>query len=111
VAPQRLEYHQIIKTHLRTAYLLQEEKIHVLLPQFLQSLQALMHNLEQIAATECQEDLGRASHAIKGALLNLGLMELAAVAFALEQNCRSTAPERDSAEIISELKEEISKIV
>lgn len=111
MARQRLEYHQIIKAHLRTAYLLREERISTLLPQFLQSLQTLMYNLEQTAATECQEDLGRASHAIKGALLNLGLEELAAVAFTLEQNCKSPAPDQDHAQIISELKEEIRKIV
>lgn len=111
MARQRLEYHQIIRTHLSTAYLLQEGKINALLPQFLGSLQALMHNLEQIAAMQRQEELGRASHALKGALLSLGLQELAAIAYTLEQNCRSAVPEQDCAQIIIELKEEIRKIV
>ncbi|MHB8790373.1 MAG: Hpt domain-containing protein [Desulfobulbaceae bacterium] len=108
---QRLEYHRIIRAHLSTAYLLPEEKIDVVLPGFLQSLQALMLNLEQVAATETEDALSRAGHAIKGALLNLGLKELAATAFILEQNSRMADYDQDCARLIAELKEEITKIV
>lgn len=111
MARQRLEYHQIIRTHLSTAYLLPEEKINSVLPRFLDSLQTLMLNLEQVAETETEESLGRAGHAIKGALLNLGLRELAALAFLLEQNGRTEELHRDSAELIANLKAEISKII
>lgn len=111
MARQRLEYHRIIRAHLSTAYLLPEERIDTLLPRFLESLQTLMHNLEQVAATEHREDLGRACHAVKGALLNLGLVELAAIAFTLEQNNWTADPELNCAQIINELKEEVSKIV
>ena len=111
MAQQRLEYHQIIRTHLRTAYLLPEEKIDSVLPRFLDSLQNLMLNLERVAATETEEALGRAGHAIKGALLNLGLRELAAIAFLLEKNGRSPDLQRDSAALIANLKAELSKII
>lgn len=108
---QRLEYHRIIREHLSTAYLLPEEKIESVLPRFLESLQKLIHDLERIAETESREALGRVGHAIKGALLNLGLKELAAIAFTLEQNCRTADFELNCTRIITELKEEIAKIV
>lgn len=107
---QRLEYHQIIRSHLRTAYLLPEEKIDTVLPRFLTSLQTLMHNLEQVAASETAGTLARAGHAIKGALLSLGLQELAAVAYFLEQDCQGDDGELDCAQIIATLREEIAKI-
>lgn len=108
---QRLEYHQMIREHLSTAYLLPEEKIEIVLPRFLESLQALIRDLERTAETESREALGRAGHCIKGALLNLGLKELAAVAFVLEQSSRTADLEPDCARSIAELKKEISKIV
>jgi len=111
VTHQRLEYHRLIRTHLRSAYLLPEEKIDTLLPRFLESLQALLHNLEQALETGPQENQTRSCHALKGALLNLGLRELAAIASTLEQNCRNPDPQFNSARITNELKEEIQKII
>ena len=108
---QRLEYHQIIREHLSTAYLLPEEKIETVLPRFLASLQDLIQDLERTAETESREALGRAGHTMKGALLNLGLKELAAIAFVLEQSGRTADLEQDCAQIIAELKKEITKFV
>lgn len=111
MARQRLEYHQIIREHLSTAYLLPPEKIETVLPRFLESLQALIFNLERAAETDSRETLGRVGHTIRGALLNLGLKELAAIAFVLEQNSRTADLEQDCAGVIAELKKEIAKIV
>ena len=111
MARQRLEYHQIIREHLSTAYLLSEEKIETVLPRFLESLQALIFNLERAAETDSRETLSRVGHTIKGALLNLGLKELAAIAFVVEQNSLAADFEQNSMEIIAELKKEIAKIV
>ena len=108
---QRLEYHQIIREHLSTAYLLPEEKIETVLPRFLASLQDLIQDLERTAGAESREALGRAGHTMKGALLNLGLKELAAIAFVLEQSSRAADLEQDYAQVIAELKKEISKFV
>lgn len=109
MARQRLEYHQIMRTHLSTAYLLPEERIDTVLPRFLESLETLMLKLERAAETETEHALSRAGHAIKGALLNLGLTELAATAFLLEQNNRTADPAWDCARIIAELRAEIAK--
>jgi histidine phosphotransfer protein HptB len=108
---QRLEYHQIIRSHLRTAYLLPEEKIDHVLPRFLESLRGLIHDLEGVGETRCLESIGRSGHAVKGALLNLGLNDLAATALILEQGCRSSDPGLDFSRLIAQLKEEIVKII
>lgn len=107
---QRTEYHQIIRNHLSTSYLLSEEKIDSVLPGLLDTLQKLMHNLEEIAARETDEAVSRAGHAIKGALLNLGLTDLADKAFVIEKNCKSGAVDWNCSRFINELKEEIGKI-
>ncbi|MFZ5798107.1 MAG: Hpt domain-containing protein [Desulfobulbaceae bacterium] len=108
---QRLEYHRIIRAHLSTAYLLPEEKIDFVLPRFLQSLQNLVLELDRVAETESLESVSRSGHAIKGALLNLGLRDLATLAFALEENSRKGDFAGDCTSIIAELKGEIAKIV
>jgi len=108
---ERTEYHQTIRTHLSQAYLLPEHRIDSLLPRFLESLETLMRNLELIAGTEKTVELSRAGHAIKGALLNLGLMDLAELAYTIEQKSKFGEIQWDRAHYVAELKREIAKII
>jgi len=108
---QRIEYHQIIRNHLSTSYLLSEEKIDSVLPGFLATLQQYMSNLEETAARETDEAVSRAGHAVKGALLNLGLNDLADKAFTIEKNCKAGTADWNSSPFIAELKQEIAKII
>jgi len=108
---QRTAYHQIIRNHLRTAYLLPDDRIEALLPRYLASLQELMARLEQSAGTASPEETGRAAHALKGALLSLGLKEVAEKASAIEQSCRPDMNETDCRRLIAGLKEEVAGFV
>ena len=108
---ERTEYHRIIRLHLATAYLLSEEKIDSVLPGFLKSLQQLMFGLEQAAVTGNDETVTRTGHAIKGALLNLGLSDLAEKAFTIEKNAGSQKTGRERSRCIAELNAEIAKII
>ena len=70
-----------------------------------------MTKLEKLAdeSTE-KEDISRAGHALKGALLNLGLMDLADKAFLVEQFDKQTGRNIEHKKIIAELKNEIAEI-
>ena len=73
----RTAYLRRIKQHLQTAYLLSEEKTESMLPIFFATLREHMNRLAHLAADGDMEQLAKASHAVKGALLNIGLMDLA----------------------------------
>jgi len=107
----RSDYLEIIREHLRSAYLLSDEKIDSIMPRFLETLSSWMSKLEKLADTDTdQEEINRAGHALKGALLNLGLKDLADKAFLIEQHGRSSIRNVECKTIVTELKEEITKI-
>jgi histidine phosphotransfer protein HptB len=111
MSEQRTTYQQIIRNHLRTAYLLPDDRVDTLLPRYLASLQELMARLEHSAETASPEEAGRAAHALKGALLSLGLKEMAEKAYAIEQTCLPDMNETDCRRLIAGLKEEIAEFV
>lgn len=104
------DYLQTIHAHLRSAYLLSEEKIASVMPTFLTTLTSHLQRLEQAAQSDDLKILGKAGHTIKGALLNLGLMDLADVAFQIEWGCNQGDREVDYRKIVREIGTEIRKI-
>ncbi len=108
---QRSAYHQQIREHLSTAYLLSDEKIETVLPRFLATIRTLMAELEDLALSDRMDALSRAGHAMKGALLNLGLPELAEKAFSIEKLPLANEIGRDCVELVDELQREIRKIL
>ena len=107
---QQSEYHEKIKKHLHSAYLLSDDKIENVLPRFIASLQTLMDNLERVFQTEEGDSLSKAGHALKGALLNLGLNELAEKAFTIEKQGHDLGEKTEIAALISELRKEVNSI-
>ena len=108
---QRVEYHQKIREHLSSAYLLTDERIEAVLPRFLETLRKLMSELEGLSANDKNDALSRTGHAMKGALLNLGLHDLAEKAFSIEKYNQGCGDNRDCSQLIEELKREIGKIL
>lgn len=108
---QRIEYHQKIREHLRSAYLLSDEKIEAVMPRFLETIRKLMSELDALADMKKTDALSRAGHAMKGALLNLGLQDLAEKAFTIEKHEQICANDRDCIQLVNELKLEINKII
>jgi HPt (histidine-containing phosphotransfer) domain-containing protein len=108
---QRKQYHHAIREHLRSSYLLSEEKIEAVLPRFLDTVAQLMSELEHICTTDDTTAISRTGHAMKGALLNLGLHDLAQKAYNIEKNQENNGTEQDCAQLIGELKQEIIKIL
>ena len=81
-------YLQVIRQHLQHAYLLNEEKTAEMIPVFITSLRGQVERLQGLVGAGDREELGRAGHTIKGALLNMGLSDLAELAHRLERQCR-----------------------
>lgn len=108
---QRADYHQQIRKHLNSAYLLTEEKIETVLPRFLHTIGSLMADLEEFVNTGNIDSLSRTGHALKGALLNLGLPELAEKAYAIERHNQASDHPASYCTLVDELGKEIKKLI
>ena len=80
---------EMIRTHIRRQFGLADEQIEELLPSFLDTLATYMEELEAAFAADDREAVGRVSHTTKGALLNLGLHDQAALAKEIELRSRA----------------------
>lgn len=77
-------YREKIKQYLVEQFNLQPEQIETMLPGLIKTLAEHIDNLETALEMGDLEQLGKAGHTIKGALLNLGLEECADIAYAIE---------------------------
>lgn len=105
----RAAYLHLMKQHLQTAYLLSEEKTETMIPVFVNTLRSHMDRLAELAADGDMEQLSRASHAVKGALLNIGLLDLAQTASAIEKQCKNGACRDNYQELITELQYTVAR--
>ena len=80
---------EMIRGHLRRQFGLTDEQIDSMLPSFLHTLAGYMEELETAFAAGDREVVGRVSHTTKGALLNLGLDDQAALAKDIELRTRA----------------------
>ena len=80
---------EMIRAHIRHQFGLADEQIEELLPSFLGTLSTYMEELETAFAEDDREAVGRVSHTTKGALLNLGLHDQAALAKEIELRSRA----------------------
>ena len=101
-------YRQTIREHLGSAYLLPDDKIDSVLPAFLDTLLTHMLRLEKNLVDNDLELLAKSGHVLKGALLNLGLHELADMAHAIEECCATPQAVTELPQQVARLKEEIS---
>ena len=102
-------YLRRVRNHLQTAYLLSEEKIETMIPVFLATLHTHMNRLAELAANGDLDQLGHASHAVKGALLNIGLHDLAETAYAIEKQCKTGTGPANYQEMINDLQYTVSR--
>ena len=106
----RETYMQAITEHMKSSYLLSNDKITAILPGFLTTLKSHMDNLEKKLAQGEPVELGIAGHTIKGALLNLGLFELADTAYVIEQRGKLLDTDTDYVTLVNYLKQQITII-
>lgn len=103
-------YHDVIRAHLRSAYLLSDEKIEAVLPGFLDTLATHFQALEASISEADPQKISKAGHAMKGAFLNLGLLDLADVAYQIEQH-QQLDPQPDPAQLVLQLQKEVNTII
>jgi len=102
------EYKLLIRDHLSRAYMLSDEKIDLFLPRFLTTLQTHLDNLQQPIQRKNLEELSKAAHTLKGALLNLGLRELGDIAYHIELQSRAGDETTDYQALAEQLRREIN---
>lgn len=73
-----------IKEHLAEQFHLPAEQIDMLMPSFITTLQTHMASLRQALDGDNPQVIGELGHTIKGAFLNLGLDQCAAIALQIE---------------------------
>ncbi|MDH4318019.1 MAG: Hpt domain-containing protein [Desulfobulbaceae bacterium] len=100
---EKEEYRKIIRVHLKEAYSLTDEKVDEILPRFLEMLAEHLAKLKEIEIRQDLTTLCRTGHSLKGALLNLGLEELAADAYKIENLCKNKPQAGDRHRLVEDL--------
>lgn len=100
-----------IKCHICNHFQLKEDKVDVMLPTFLTTLQDHVQNLEDALESNDTKSLGRLGHALKGALLNLGLDDVAEIAHTIEIEGKAGSDHADFSGLVTRLKEEMGEIL
>ncbi|PIE64322.1 MAG: hypothetical protein CSA26_08745 [Desulfobacterales bacterium] len=88
-------YRQELKSYLFSRFNLSDEQMNRMLPELFATLGRHMTNLEEKLKEGDLEQLGRAGHTMKGALLNLGLSQCAEIAYQIEIKGKSGAVDAD----------------
>ncbi len=105
------DYLLIIATHLEKSYNLSQDKIDELLPRFTSKLNDHFQNLENEINLNNPTAIVVASHTLKGALLNLGLNDLAQYAWILEKGYSTNDDSINYGEVFISLKNKIESFL
>lgn len=82
-----------------------------MLPSFISTLAGHMEKLGDAVNGKDPLLVGKAGHTLKGALLNLGLLECADIAMEMEQNGKRGNTEFDYESHFNNLKDQIGEII
>ena len=102
---------QQVKSYVCAHFELGEDAVDGMLPVFFSTLQNHMETLEKAANEDNLESTARAGHTLKGALLNLGLDEMAVVARTIEEEGKAGNNEADYGQMVELLKEQLKEIL
>ncbi|MEN8189724.1 MAG: Hpt domain-containing protein [Thermodesulfobacteriota bacterium] len=99
-----------IRSYIKAQYKLPDERLEELLPTFINTLVGHIANLEKAMADGGLSGIGRTAHTLKGALLNLGLHDLAELAREIEQNGKGAVVEFDYDAVMVHLKQSVEDV-
>lgn len=105
---QKIEH---IKSYLAEQFNLPAEQIEMLMPSFIATLGTHMQNLEDALAADNLESLGEIGHTIKGAFLNLGLVDCAGIAVHIEERGKAGDHTTNYKQLIEELRCKLQPII
>jgi len=101
--------HTRIKDYLKKQFKLEYSQIETLLPGLLHALAQHMENMQKALSSGDLEQLGKAGHTMKGALLNLGLKECAEIAYEIELKSRAAEDSTDFNHLVVSLQEQLAE--
>ena len=105
------EYQQQIKDHLARQFNLTNEQIDSMISGLISTLSGHIDNLEEVLEEGDLEQLGKAGHTIKGALLNLGLNECAEIAYNIEVKGKAGERDADYKSMVGSMREIINRYI
>lgn len=100
-------YIETMQRHLEEYYLLDKQQVVDVMPGFLATLFKHMRSLETLQQKGDLAALAQASHAVRGALLNLGLFDLAEFTRQVEEQCCSPSGQSACRNLLVELNERL----
>ncbi len=100
-----------MQSYVSRHYQLPVEKVTLMLPSFLDVLRNHLNDLENVLADEDPLPLGRVGHTLKGALLNMGLADLAEIAADIEVEGKAGNQNFNYAGLVRKLREGLSEIL
>ncbi len=92
-------------------YKLSDDKVAAMLPTFLSVLQNHIWDMERVLEQKDVRAIGKVGHTLKGALMNLGLDDFAAIAQSIEIAGKEGRREFDFQGLVAQLKENMSEIL
>jgi HPt (histidine-containing phosphotransfer) domain-containing protein len=96
-----------IKDYLKLQFHLTGEQVETMIPDFIETLAEHLAHLESVLQHGDLDQLAKAAHTIKGALLNLGLHDCAEIAYAVEQKSKARDQQADYNGLVQALREEL----
>jgi HPt (histidine-containing phosphotransfer) domain-containing protein len=100
-------YKEQIKDYLVNQFNLPPEQIETMLPGLITTLADHIDNLEVALEQGDLEQLGKAGHTIKGALLNLGIEECADIAYSIEMNGKTGNDDINYQQLVKSIREKL----
>jgi len=96
-----------IRDYLKNQFSLPAEQVDEMIPGFINTLAGHLANLEAAALSGDPQQVGKAGHTIKGALLNLGLHHCADIAHAIERKGKAAEGGEELDGLVVSLRKEL----
>lgn len=103
-------YLETMRRHMQEFYLLDEKQVDEVLPGCLNTLFEHIHTLETLQQEGDAAALAKASHAVRGALLNLGLFDLAEYVCLVEARCEELCDLPACRSLLATLREKLQPL-
>lgn len=97
--------------HLIEQFHLPKEQIEAMLPSFISALSSHLKGLDAAVQTEQPQEIGKAGHKIKGACLNLGLLDCAKIALDIETLGKAGEIDVDYGALVHQLQQKINPLL
>lgn len=100
-----------ISTYLQEQFNLPIEQIERMIPGFIESLAGHLSRLQAAFDAADLEQVGKAAHTLKGALLNLGLHDCADLAYEIEKKGKKLQHDRELERLFGVLRDKLRPYV